>query len=55
MSNESFDQSLRERNPAWGVRDLEDVETLCRDVGLGNMHVVQLPANNLIVSVSKAA
>jgi hypothetical protein len=55
MSNESFDQSLRERNPAWGVRDLEDVETLCRDVGLGNMHIVQLPANNLIVSVSKAA
>ena len=55
MSNESFDQSLRERNPAWGVRDLEDVEILCRDVGLGNMHIVQLPANNLIISASKAA
>ena len=55
LSNEAFDHSLREQNPSWGVRDLEDVETLCRDVGLGNMHIVQLPANNLIISVSKAA
>ncbi len=34
LSNEVFDQSLRERNPSWGVRDLEAVETLCTDVGL---------------------
>lgn len=54
LSNEVFDQSLRERNPSWGVRDLEAVETLCTDVGLENMHCIELPANNLVVSVLKA-
>ena len=54
LSNEVFDQSLRERNPSWGVRDLEAVETLCTDVGLENMHCIELPANNLVVSALKA-
>jgi hypothetical protein len=54
LSNEVFDQSLRERNPSWGVRDLEAVEKLCADVGLENMHCIELPANNLVVSVLKA-
>ncbi len=53
-SNEAFDQSLRERNPSWGVRDLEAVETLCSEVGLKNMRFTELPANNLIVSVLKS-
>ena len=55
LSNKAFDQSLRERNPSWGVRDLEDVEILCRDVGFRNMHINKLPANNLLVSISKIA
>lgn len=54
LSNESFDQSLRDRNPLWGVRDLEDVEKLCCDVELKNMNVKELPANNLIISASKS-
>ena len=54
LSNEVFDQSLRERNPSWGVRDLEAVETLCTDAGLTSMHCIELPANNLFVSVLKA-
>ena len=53
LSNEAFDQSLRERNSSWGVRDLEAVETLCSDVGFKNIHIIELPANNLIVSLSK--
>ncbi len=53
-SNEAFDQSLRERNPSWGVRDLEAVETLCSEVGFKNMRFTELPANNLIVSVLKS-
>ena len=53
-SNEAFDQSLRERNPSWGVRDLEAVETLCSEVGFKNMHFTELPANNIIVSVLKS-
>jgi hypothetical protein len=54
LSNESFDQSLRERNPSWGVRDLEAVEKVCFDVGLKNMYVQELPANNLMISVAKS-
>ena len=55
LSNEAFDQSLRERNPLWGVRNLEDVEELCRNNHLENMTVQSLPANNLMISVSKNA
>ena len=54
LSNETFDQSLRDRNPLWGVRDLEAVEKLCFDLEFKNMHVQELPANNLIISASKA-
>ena len=53
LSNESFDQSLKDRNPLWGVRDLEAVETLCIDFGLTNMRFLEMPANNLMVSVFK--
>ena len=54
LSNETFDQSLRDRNPLWGVRDLEAVEKLCFDLEFKNMHVQELPANNVIISASKA-
>ena len=53
LSNEAFDQSLRERNPSWGVRDLESVETLCSKVGFNNMQFIELPANNLIFTALK--
>jgi cyclopropane fatty-acyl-phospholipid synthase-like methyltransferase len=48
-SNEAFDQSLRQRNPAWGVRDLETVQQLCGQHGLALEEIAQLPANNLCV------
>ena len=54
LSNEAFDQSLHDRNPLWGVRDLEAVEKLCCDVELKNMNVKELAANNLIISTSKS-
>ena len=53
LSNEAFDQSLRERNPLWGVRNLEDVEKLCNDNDLENMDIIKTPANNLLISVIK--
>lgn len=48
-SNEAFDASLRERNAAWGVRDLEAVVEAARAVGLRLDEVVEMPANNLSV------
>lgn len=46
-SNEAFDQSLRARDPRWGVRDLEEVTQVGREVGLVLEREVAMPANNL--------
>ena len=48
-SNESFDASLRARNPEWGVRDLDDVRKLATIHGLAFVERVAMPANNLSV------
>jgi hypothetical protein len=46
-SNATFDTSLRQGNPEWGVRDVEAVEKLADRAGLSLMDVVEMPANNL--------
>jgi len=46
-SNAEFDLSLRERNPEWGVRDLEAVVELAEAAGLSFRERVTMPANNL--------
>jgi hypothetical protein len=46
-SNEAFDESLKSRNPEWGLRDLEDVSAEAEKHGLGLDRVVEMPANNL--------
>jgi len=48
-SNMAFDEDLRRRNPAWGIRKLEDVITLAESLGLHLEAVHSMPANNLIV------
>lgn len=48
-SNEAFDQDLRRRNPAWGVRDLEAVADLAAANGFAPPRIVEMPANNLAV------
>lgn len=45
-SNEEFDRSLRSRDPAWGVRDLDDLTALASANGLRFARRVPMPANN---------
>jgi SAM-dependent methyltransferase len=54
-SNVTFDQSLRARNPAWGLRSVEDVEILAAAAGLRLETIVGMPANNLSLLFRKAA
>lgn len=48
-SNEAFDADLKSRNPAWGLRKLEDVADLARTAGFSAPEVTLMPANNLSV------
>lgn len=42
-----FDQSLKARNPQWGVRDLEVVKALAIENGFVLDDKIEMPANNL--------
>ncbi|HYD14346.1 MAG TPA: DUF938 domain-containing protein [Allosphingosinicella sp.] len=46
-SNEAFDESLRARDPEWGLRELEAVAAEAETHGLGLERVVEMPANNI--------
>jgi hypothetical protein len=46
-SNEAFDESLKARDPEWGLRRLEEVIALAERNGLGFDCLVEMPANNL--------
>ncbi len=48
-SNAEFDLSLRERDPAWGVRDLETVAAEAARCGLTQIADIPMPANNRTV------
>jgi len=45
--NAVFDVELQRRNPAWGVRHLEDVVALAAAQGFADPAIVEMPANNL--------
>ena len=48
-SNASFNESLRERDPLWGVRDLERVDEIAAAAGLLRIESNELPANNKLL------
>lgn len=54
-SNEAFDESLKARNPRWGLRLLEDVAAEAAKNGLAFERLVEMPANNLCVTFRRSA
>jgi len=48
-SNEAFDASLRTRNPAWGVRNVAEVQQCAEASGFVLSEVIDMPANNFSV------
>jgi SAM-dependent methyltransferase len=52
-SNEAFDESLKARNPEWGLRDLADVTAEAQANALQPERVVEMPANNVTVLFRK--
>jgi hypothetical protein len=48
-SNVAFDASLRERDPAWGLRRLQDVAREAQRAGLALRERHAMPSNNLLL------
>lgn len=48
-TNIQFSQSLKSRDPTWGVRELRDVEKVANDSGMQLREIIEMPANNLSV------
>jgi Protein of unknown function (DUF938) len=48
-SNAAFDESLQSQNPAWGIRDLEEITAVAHSHKLELQQVYPMPANNLSV------
>ncbi|NJC42695.1 SAM-dependent methyltransferase [Brevundimonas alba] len=48
-SNAAFDESLKSRNPDWGLRDREAVAEAAKAEGLALTLRVEMPANNLML------
>ena len=53
-SNLGFDDSLKSRDPAWGLRRLEDVVALAARHGLALAERIAMPANNLSLFFRRA-
>jgi SAM-dependent methyltransferase len=54
-SNAAFDASLKARDPAWGVRDIADLERAADASGLILRETIDMPANNRSLVFSRVA
>ena len=54
-SNLAFDADLRARHADWGVRRLADVVDEARSVGLTLQRRIDMPANNLLLTLRRAS
>jgi SAM-dependent methyltransferase len=53
-SNADFDVRLRDENPDWGIRDVDDLTALADDAGLDFLSLQEMPANNRLLVFTKA-
>ncbi len=51
--NVAFDARLKDMDPRFGVRRLEDVAEIAASEGLGGPEVVKMPANNCLVGLAQ--
>ncbi|UTW55568.1 DUF938 domain-containing protein [Kordiimonas sp. SCSIO 12610] len=54
QSNADFDQSLKSRNPSWGVRDMETITELAMAEGFNAPEIIPMPANNFSLVFKKS-
>jgi len=54
-SNAAFDADLKQRDPRWGVRDVDDIVSEAVPNGLELREVVNMPANNLSLVLVKSS
>ena len=52
-SNAHFDRLLRSEDPAWGVRDIEDLADLAARAGYGPPDLTVMPSNNRLVTFQR--
>ncbi|MCH4891649.1 DUF938 domain-containing protein [Sphingomonas sp. SFZ2018-12] len=48
-SNLAFDESLRSRDPRWGLRAVEAMDAVADQHGLARERLIEMPANNLML------
>jgi predicted RNA-binding protein with PUA-like domain len=54
-TNAAFDADLKQRDPRWGVRDVDDIVSEAMANGLELREVVDMPANNLSLVLVKSS
>jgi SAM-dependent methyltransferase len=52
-TNVTFDADLKQRDPRWGVRDVDDIVREATPNGLALREIVEMPANNLSLVLVK--
>ncbi len=53
-SNRAFDENLRARDPAWGIRDVRDLAQAADAVGLEHRETWAMPANNHMLAFARS-
>lgn len=53
-SNAAFDLDLRGRDPAWGVRDVDDVTREAKAAGFAREAIVDMPAKNHVLVLRRS-